>query len=393
MEAVGVFIAVLVVLELVAPAYFLWMRAAARRARDAERADGGGYAPRVTVIVATYNEESTIRGRLANLAEHDYPRFDVLVMDSGSTDGTRAAVKGFQEERPDFPIQLVEEPERLGKVAALRSAIPHVSGDLVALTDADCLWEPGALRAAAARFADPDVGAVTGLQTLMDGKGAAQEHESGYNKFYNTLRLGETALDSTPIFRGELSVVRADVFAKMSHGSEAPAADDSEIAMTVRKSGRRALVEPRARFREFAPPSLSARRRQKSRRGAGLLQLFVHNAGVAVRPHKWGWFSVICAANLLMLLAAPIATAILAVALPIVLWIAWGPWAVALAAAAVAALWATSVVAPRSPATLPVAYAQSHFALLLAIPLMLKRDARWAPIAEVRDRWREWHGS
>lgn len=206
-------------LQLVAPAYYVWMRRRARRLDPVHVAPGASYPP-VTVILATYNEESTVRGRLENLRGHDYPALDVIVVDSASTDKTREIVRAFAAEHAEFPIRLVEEPERRGKVRALRDVMPLVKSDLVCITDADCLWEAGALRAAVTRIGDARVGAVTGVQVLLEGDGLAQEMEKGYNAFYNALRQGESSLDSTPVFRGELALIRRELLDGMALGDE-----------------------------------------------------------------------------------------------------------------------------------------------------------------------------
>jgi cellulose synthase/poly-beta-1,6-N-acetylglucosamine synthase-like glycosyltransferase len=327
--------------------------------------------PRVTVVLATYREAETVERRLADLDEHDYAPFDVLVVDSASPDGTAGKARAFRPLR--HRVRVLEQPERLGKAAALREALALADAPLVCLTDADCAWAPGALRAAVARILEPGVGAVTGAQELLPGEGAARAAEEAYARAYATMRAGESALGSTPVFRGELALFRREALDAASVGDLAPLADDSELALKARRAGWRAVVEPTARFREHAPPTLDARRRQKSRRGAGLLQLFAR-AGLpmAMQPWRYGAYSFILAANLAMLLAAPAATLVLAVALPLL------SWKLAALAAGLA------IALPRTSLSL----LQSHVALLQAIPLALRGDGRWEPIAEVRALWR-----
>ena len=61
-----------------------------------------GYTPALTVIIPTYNEAATIRRRLANLRDCQYPgeALQVIVVDSGSTDGTGEVVEGAWVDRP-----------------------------------------------------------------------------------------------------------------------------------------------------------------------------------------------------------------------------------------------------------------------------------------------------
>ncbi|HWH08561.1 MAG TPA: glycosyltransferase [Candidatus Thermoplasmatota archaeon] len=383
-------LALLLLVELATPLYFLAMRAAARR--SAPRSIRVGPKADVTIVVATYNEEATIERRLADLRRHWRPGVNVLVVDSGSTDATRRKVRAAQAADPAFPLVLVEEPERRGKVAALRTALRLASGQLVCLTDADCLWGAGALEAAVARFNDPRVGAVTGVQRLLPGEGVAHGAEAAYGRFYETLRLGESALDSTPVFRGELAVYRRRLLERVGIGDEAPLADDSELAAKVRRLGYRAVVEPAATFHEFAPPTLASRQRQKVRRGAGLVQVLARNLPVALRPWRYRWFSLACIGNLLVLVGGPVATALLALLVPALAWAWGGPLALLTLAGLGAGVWAWSRLRPASPATALVSLAQGHAALLAALPLAFRRTATWAPIREVRDQWRRYAG-
>ena len=378
----------LLLVELATPLYFLLMRAASRRARP--RSIRVGPKADVTIVVATFNEAATIERRLENLREQWRPGVNVLVVDSGSTDGTPELVERLQARHPTFPLVLLREPERLGKVAALRSALRLATGQIVCLTDADCLWAPGALEAALARFNDPRVGAVTGVQRLLPAEGVAPHAEAAYGRFYETLRLGESALDSTPVFRGELAAYRRRLLDRVTVGDEAPLADDSELAAKVRRLGYRAVVEPGARFHEFAPPTLASRQRQKVRRGAGLLQVFARNLPVALRPWRYKWFSLACVGNLFVLVGGPVASALLALLIPLLAWSWGGLPLVAFLALAAAGVVAWSRWRPASPATALVGLAQSHAALLAAIPLAFRRTATWAPLGEVREKWRRY---
>lgn len=96
------------------------------------------------VIVPAYNEEVGISDTLASLAAQQDPNFTLLVVDNGSTDGTRAVVSEFARENPRIRIEIVSEPVKGTGVAAdtgMRLAI-DAGAELLARTDADCLPAP-----------------------------------------------------------------------------------------------------------------------------------------------------------------------------------------------------------------------------------------------------------
>jgi glycosyltransferase involved in cell wall biosynthesis len=87
--------------------------------------------PSVSVVVPAYNEATTIEGCLDPLLDQSYPRerYEVVVVDNGSTDGTAAVVE-------EYPVALVSTPDG-GQYAARNAGIERATGDVLAFTDAD----------------------------------------------------------------------------------------------------------------------------------------------------------------------------------------------------------------------------------------------------------------
>ncbi|HVQ30602.1 MAG TPA: glycosyltransferase [Vicinamibacteria bacterium] len=103
---------------------------------EAPPADGKGSPPRVSVLVAAYESEGSIRSTLEALREQTRPPHEVLVVES-SGDGTAALVQR------DFPeVLLLVSRERLFPGAARQLALPRVTGEGVACLDADCAPDP-----------------------------------------------------------------------------------------------------------------------------------------------------------------------------------------------------------------------------------------------------------
>jgi len=113
--------------------------------------------PKISVIVPVYNGEATIRTCVEALLGLDYPRdrFEVIIVDNKSTDGTRRLVEGY-------PVTLLQEAAVQSSYAARNLGITRAGGDVIAFTDADCVPERGWLRAIVAAIDVPDVGGVAG---------------------------------------------------------------------------------------------------------------------------------------------------------------------------------------------------------------------------------------
>ena len=119
--------------------------------------------PFISVVVAARNEEARIADCLSGLAIQDYPDYEVVVVDDGSTDSTGALIAGWVEKDPRF--KMVQMSGDGSKKAALTAGIKEATGDVLATTDADCSVGRGWLRGLAA-YLDNDVGMVIGFSQI-----------------------------------------------------------------------------------------------------------------------------------------------------------------------------------------------------------------------------------
>jgi glycosyltransferase involved in cell wall biosynthesis len=126
-----------------------------------------GDLPTVTVVVPVHDGAELLRTCVRALLEQDYPAglVDVLVVDNASTQDIAAAL-------PDDPrVRLLHEPVP-GSYRARNAALPHVRGEVVAFTDADCRPHPDWLsRGVAALRSEPDVAMVGGRVDLVFREG------------------------------------------------------------------------------------------------------------------------------------------------------------------------------------------------------------------------------
>ena len=117
-------------------------------------------APHVSVVVAVYNGEATIRAALASLVAQDYEPFDIVVVDDGSTDGTADVVREF--DTVDYVRQ-----ENSGPGAARNAGVARARGTLLAFLDADDEAVPRKLSLQADYLQrNPAVGCVVGRQEV-----------------------------------------------------------------------------------------------------------------------------------------------------------------------------------------------------------------------------------
>src|SRR3989442_14019844 len=104
------------------------------KARPLKINHAGGYDPLVSVILAVHNREGSVARAIASVLAQTYGHVELIVVDDGSTDGTRAVV-----ERSGVQITLIAQAHA-GVYAARNRGLRHARGVLVAFIDSDDAW-------------------------------------------------------------------------------------------------------------------------------------------------------------------------------------------------------------------------------------------------------------
>ncbi|MER7165440.1 glycosyltransferase [Micromonospora sp. NPDC000207] len=132
--------------------------------------------PTCSVVVPTYQRSGLLRRTLDSLIRQDLglDRFEVLVVDDGSTDDTAAVAREYADR---LPLRYFHQPDEGFRVAAARNVgIAAARGDICVFVDSGVLLHSGALRAHVALHAGPTPTAVVGYVYCFnhDNEDAAQ---------------------------------------------------------------------------------------------------------------------------------------------------------------------------------------------------------------------------
>jgi len=113
--------------------------------------------PQITVLIDTYNYGRYIEEAIESVLAQDFPaeEMEILVVDDGSTDDTRARV-GKYADRVKYIYK-----KNGGQASAFNRGLAEARGELIFLLDADDYWRPGKLRKIADLFAQhPEAGMI-----------------------------------------------------------------------------------------------------------------------------------------------------------------------------------------------------------------------------------------
>jgi cellulose synthase/poly-beta-1,6-N-acetylglucosamine synthase-like glycosyltransferase len=196
--------------------------------------------PEVSLIICAYNEERSIGKTLENVLDTDYPadRLQILVASDGSTDRTDQIVTGFASRG----VELVACP-RSGKENARAAAVDRSRGEILLFSDANNLWNRGAVRNLVRNFADPRVGCVSGKTVYVDDPDNVIASRSGaYWKYEDFTKRQEGALGRLVAVDGPIFAVRRQVFEPVP----VEAAADMVVPLRTQERGYLAVYEPEA---------------------------------------------------------------------------------------------------------------------------------------------------
>jgi glycosyltransferase involved in cell wall biosynthesis len=160
----------------------------ATRARDS-CAEAATHALRVSVVVPVRNGAATIGACIESLIMQTYPKHltEIIVVDNESTDSTRSVVARY-------PVTLLLETSVLTSYAARNRGIAHAGGDVVALTDSDCVASPDWLTHILSPLNDPAVGAVLGTVEDARPESLAEEFTARVKPFASPTPRGFKSL-------------------------------------------------------------------------------------------------------------------------------------------------------------------------------------------------------
>ena len=223
--------------------------------------------PEVTLMVCAYNEEDIIAEKMANTHLLDYPadRLHLVWVTDGSTDNTNTLLSAYPE------VEIVYSPERRGKAAALKHGIKEVKTEIVMMTDANTMLNPGAVREIVRLMQGPKVGCVSGEKKVMaksDSDEAAQG-EGLYWKYESTLKRLDGELYSAMGAAGELCVIRRQL---MTDIPDDTLLDDFIISMEIVRTGYKIAYTSKAYAMEYGSADLHEESKRKRRIAAGGLQ-------------------------------------------------------------------------------------------------------------------------
>ncbi len=221
-------------------------------------------APMFSVVIPTHNRKHLLRRCLRAVLAQDYPHYEVIVVDDGSTDGTGEMVLR------EFPsVRYIRQEVSRGPAAARNRGIEAASGEIIAFTDDDCLVPESWLHSHRQYYEDPRVGGVGGLQITASPNFVEQFQISHYLDIYTQFRRVSHPTEARGFGTNNLSV-RKEVFDRAGLFDEAfITGSDPEFVRRALAVGYIFIQDPNLRVEHLRVDTWRSYLRTRFRRGCG----------------------------------------------------------------------------------------------------------------------------
>jgi len=172
------------------------------------------FEPKITILIAAYNEEKLISEAIKSIYSSDYPieKINVIVGSDGSSDNTIQILKSLSQQYKSLEYY---ELNRVGKNAVLNFLVEKSNSNIIFYMDADLRVKKDSIRKMLSILSDNSVGAVMASLEIMDAKSqktAGGIGESIYQKYETFIRLRETEIFSNINSLGTLYGIKKEVY-------------------------------------------------------------------------------------------------------------------------------------------------------------------------------------
>ncbi len=241
--------------------------------------------PSVSVIIPAWNRGESLRTCLQHVtAMHYNGKWDITVINDGSTDQTREILNEFKGK-----IKVIHNEKNIGKAASLNKAARSTKGEFIAAIDGDSFPNVDTLEKLIPHFyRNENVGAVTTIVRVHNRNNLlARIQEVEYFLEFGLKNSVLNTLDSLYVTPGPFSVYRRSAFEKIGGYDVHNITEDMEITFALHKAGYHVVLEADAQVFTDVPDTLRKLFRQRQRWARGGWQTIFKYRNEMFSPQKF----------------------------------------------------------------------------------------------------------
>jgi poly-beta-1,6-N-acetyl-D-glucosamine synthase len=236
--------------------------------------------PLFSILVPCRNEEKQIKETILQLLDQDYPNYEILAIDDGSTDLTASILHELCSQHPIVRALYLKENQ--GKGAALTVGCLAARGDLILCIDADALLDDYALRWMVWHFIQyPRVGAVTGNPRVLNRTSLLGKIQTGeYSTIIGLIKRTQRILGKVLTVSGVVAAFRKQALISVGFWDPSMVTEDIDITWKLEKQFWDVRYEPRAICWIRVPETLRGLWKQRLRWAQGGVEVMKKHVGI-----------------------------------------------------------------------------------------------------------------
>lgn len=244
--------------------------------------------PMVSLVVPAYNEGVVIQAALRSLLVLDYPNYEIIVIDDGSTDDTYEKALEVARASREISIRVVTKRNG-GKAEALNTGMSLARGEFILNMDGDAKLSNNTIRACVRHFDNPRIGAVAGNVKVINRENIWSNIQAlEYVEGLAMARKAQSFLRVVNIIPGPLGMFRKSVLQQVGGYDHDTFAEDCDLTLKILMKGWHIAYEPTAISWVETPSRLLNLLKQRYRWTRGILQATSKHKAALWQPRKAG---------------------------------------------------------------------------------------------------------
>lgn len=241
--------------------------------------------PLVSIIIPTYNSIHTLKYTLQSCLNQDYPenKLEIIVVDDGSTDGTRKVVL-------EFPVKYIHQNNR-GPASARNRGWMAAQGEIVCFTDSDCIPHRMWVQTLMKGFTNDDIGAVAGSY------GIANNNIILANCIHEEIMERHGRMPNEVCAFGSYNVaIKRDILKKIGGFNEnyrIASGEDNDLSYRILKAGYKICFARYALVAHYHPERLFKYLKEQFRHGYWRMKLYRAHPDMMSGDHYTNWKDII----------------------------------------------------------------------------------------------------
>ena len=244
--------------------------------------------PMISLVVPAYNEGRVIQAAIRSLLLLDYPNFEILVIDDGSTDDTYEKAIAVAREQQSISVRVITKRNG-GKAEALNTGMTAARGEFILNMDGDSKLSSNTLRACIRHFENPKIGAVAGNVKVINRENIWTKIQAlEYVEGLAMARKAQSFMRAVNIIPGPLGMFRKSVLQQVGGYDHDTFAEDCDLTLKLLMRGWHIAYEPTAIAWVETPSGLLDLLKQRYRWTRGILQATSKHSHALWQPRKAG---------------------------------------------------------------------------------------------------------